>query len=170
MKHYFLGAFLLLLMNSCVPPRLLCFLELTNFEKTYDFDFSKEELKNQIVEAYTYDKSLLIKNLGSTLIENKEINAQYRKSVDIWLNKNNWDKVKSEIRNNTADTLYLEIRKHHSRKSINLMAIIKGNDKKSSLTIKDIKYRQRKACKKEQEYYRMKISDKIEKKLIEQLN
>src|SRR5690606_10990205 len=121
-------------------------------------------------EAYTYDKSLLMKNLGSTLIENEKINAQYRKSVDIWLDKNNWDKVKSEIRNNTSDTLYLEIRKHHSRKSINLMAIIKGNDKKSSRTIKVSKHRQRQACEKEQEYYRIQISDEIEKQLIEQFN
>jgi soluble P-type ATPase len=92
------------LVSGCTLPLLQCFLKFTNFEKTYEFDFSKEELKNQIVEAYTYDKSLLLKNLGLTLIQNEKVNSEYRQNVDIWLDKKNWDEVKSEIRSNTTDS------------------------------------------------------------------
>lgn len=160
---------LLFLFSGFTPPLLECFLKFTDFERTYEFEFSKEELKNQIVEAYTYDKSLLLKNFGLTLIENEEVNAEYRQSVDIWLDKRNWDEVKSEIRSNTGDTLNLLIRKHHSRKQIKLTAIIDGDNDRSSLTINNIEYKRRKACDKDKEYYRIRISNKIEKKLIKKL-
>lgn len=160
---------LLFSISGCTPPLLQCFLKFTDYEKTYEFDFSKEELKNRIVEAYTYDKSLLLKNFGLTLIENKVVNSEYRQSVDVWLDKKNWDSVKSEIRNNTADTLNLLIGKHLSRKQIKLLALIYGDNEKSSLTIRKIEYQRRRACEKEKEYYQLRISDKIDKKLIEKL-
>lgn len=146
-----------------------CFLNFTDYEKTYEFDFSKEELKNRIVEAYTYDKSLLLKNFGLTLIESKAVNSEYRQSVDVWLDKKNWDNVKSEIRNNIVDTLNLLIVKHHSRKQIKLLAIIDGDNEKSRLTIMNIEYQRRRACEKDKDIYKLKISSKIDKKLIEKL-
>lgn len=54
-----------------------------------------------MVEAYTYDKNRLLKNFGLTLIQSKAVNAEYRKSVEIWLDKQRWDDFKSEIRGNT---------------------------------------------------------------------
>ncbi len=160
---------LLILISGCTPPLLQCFLNFKDFEKTYEFEFSKEELKNRIVEAYTYDKSLLLKNLGLTLIQNEEVNSEYRQSVDIWLDKQNWDEVKSEIRSNTTDTLNLLIGKHHSGKQIRLLALIKEDNDKSSLTVRNIEYKRRKACYKDKEYYKIRVSDKIDKKLIEKL-
>ncbi len=167
--QYLVALCLLLLVSGCTSPLLQCFLKLTDFEKTYEFDISKEELKNKIVEAYTYDKSLLLKNFGLTLIENEKVNSEYRQSVEIWLDRGSWDDVKSEIRSNTTDTFNLLIGKHHSRKQIKLIAIIKGENNKSSLTIKNIEYKLRKACEKDKEYYRIRILNKIENKLIEQL-
>lgn len=70
---------LLILVSGCTLPSLKCFLKFANYEKTYEFDFSKEELKNRIVEAYTYDKNLLLKNFRLTLIESEVINSEYRK-------------------------------------------------------------------------------------------
>ena len=159
----------LISVSGCTPPLLQCFLNFTDYEKTYEFDFSKEELKNRIVEAYTYDKSLLLKNFGLTLIECKAVNSEYRQSVDVWLDKKNWDNVKSEIRNNTADTLNLLIGKHHSRKQIKLLAIIDGDNDKSRLTIMNIEYQRRRACEKDKDFYKLKISSKIDKKLIEKI-
>ena len=147
-----------------------CFLKFTDYDKTYEFGFSKEELKNRIVEAYTYDKSLLLKNFGLTLIESEAVNSEYRKSINVWLDKQNWDDVKSEIRNNTADTLDLLIGKHHSRKQINLLAIIDGDNDKSRLTIINIEYQRRRACEKDKDFYKLRIANKIDKKLIEKLN
>lgn len=167
--RYLLLLTFLISMSGCTLPLLQCFLKLTDYEKTYDFDFSKEELKNRIVEAYTYDKSLLLKNLGLTLIQNETVNSEYQKSVGIWLHKQNWDDVKSEIRNNTADTLNLLIAKHHSRKQIKLLAIIDGDHDKSKLTIMNIEYQRRRACEKEKDYYKLRIENKIDKKLIEKL-
>jgi len=158
---FLIGVFSL---SSCTPPLLQCFLELPNLQKTYHFKFSKEELKNQIVDAYTYDKSRFNKNFILTLIENESLNDQFRKNIEIRLDKENWNKLKSEIRVNTPDTLNLLIRKN--RKEINLLAIIDGNRDSSSLTIKNIQYKRKKACKKETEFYQIKITDKIEKKLI----
>lgn len=160
---------LLFLVSGCTPPLLQCILNFSDFEETYEFDFSKEELKNKIVEAYTYDKSLLLKNFGVTLIESEKVNSEYRQSLEVWLDKRNWDDVKSEIRSNTTDTLNLLIGKHHSGKQIKLLALIKGESDKSSLTIKSVEYRRRKACDKEKEYYKIKVSNTIEKKLIKKL-
>ncbi|MEQ8518848.1 MAG: hypothetical protein RLN79_08905 [Cytophagales bacterium] len=160
---------LLISISGCTPPLLQCFLKFTNYEKTYEFDFSKEELKNRIVEAYTYDKGLLLKNFGLTLIQSEAVNSEYRKSVDVWLDKKNWDDVKSEIRNNTSDTLNLLMGKHHSRKQIKLLAIIDGDNEKSKFTIMNIEYQRRRACEKEKNYYKLRIANKIDKKLIEKL-
>jgi len=160
---------LLISISGCTPPLLQCFLKFTYYEKTYEFNFSKEELKNRIVEAYTYDKSLLLKNFGLSLIESEEVNSEYRKSVDVWLDKQNWDDVKSEIRNNTADTLNLIIGKHQSRKQVKFSAIIDGDNEKSKLTIRNIGYQKRRTCEKEKDYYKLKVLNKIDKKLIEKI-
>ena len=160
---------LLISVSGCTLPLLQCFLKFTDYEKTYKFDFSKEELKNRIVEAYTYDKSLFLKNFGLTLIESKAVNSEYRQSIDIWLDKQNWDDVRSDIRNNTVDTLNLLIGRFHSRKQIQLLAIINGDNEKSSLTITNIEYQRRRACEKDKDFYKLKISNKINKKLIEKI-
>ena len=78
---------LMIALNGCQPPFIECVLNFPGFTKTYKFSFSKEELKNRIVEAYTYDESLLLKNFGLTLIENEEVDAQYRQSIEMWLEK-----------------------------------------------------------------------------------
>ena len=159
---------MLISISGCTPPLLQCFLKFTDYEKTYYFDFSKEELKNRIFEAYTYDRSLLLKNFGLTLIQNEEVNSEYIKNIDVWLDKQNWNDVKSEIRSNTSDTLNLLIGKHHSRKQIKLLAIIDGDNNKSRLTIMNIEY-QRRTCEKDRDYYKLRIVNKIDKKLIEKL-
>lgn len=121
------------------------------------------------MEAYSYDESLLLKNLGKTIIENEEVNKAYRKGVDIWLDKKNWDKFKTEIRQNTVDTLNIIIGKHQSRKQIQVQAIIQGDNNKSSLIIHGFKYQRRKACSKDKEYYVLPLSERIEKKFISKL-
>ncbi|MGO3707540.1 MAG: hypothetical protein ACTJGD_05475 [Mesonia hippocampi] len=126
-------------------------------------------MKNRIEKAYTYDKSLFLKNFGLTLIESEAVNSEYRQSIDIWLDKQNWDDVRSDIRNNTADTLNLLIGRFHSRKQIQLLAIINGDNEKSSLTITNIEYQRRRACEKDKDFYKLKISNKINKKLIEKI-
>lgn len=167
--RYLILLILLISISGCTSPLLQCFLKFADYEKTYDFNFSKEELKNHILDAYTYDKSLLLKNLGLTLIQNETVNSQYKKSIDVWLDKQNWDSVKSEIRNNTADTLNLLIGNQHSRKQIKLLAIIVGDHYNSRLTIMNIDYQQSKACEKDKEYYKFRVSNRIEKKLIKKL-
>lgn len=167
--RYLIILTILISVSGCSPPLLQCFLKFTDYEKTYEFDFSKGELKNRIVEAYTYDKSLLLINFGLTLIENEAINSEYRQSIDVWLDKQNWDEVKSDIRNNTADTLNLLIGKFHSRKQIQLLAIIDGDNEKSNLSIMDIEYQRRRACEKDKDFYKLKISSQIDQKLIEKI-
>ena len=157
------------LLIGCVPAPLLCFLTFSNYTKTYGYDFSKEELKDRIIKAYSYDKGLLHQNLGKTLIENESINRAYRTSVVVWLDKGNWDQFKSEIRQNTPDTLNLTIGKLHSSKQIQFQVVVQGDENKSSLTILGFTYRQRKACRKDGEYYRLTLSDRIEKKFISKL-
>lgn len=160
---------ILVFFSSCTPGVLQCYLTFADYNKRFDFDFSKEELKNRIVESYSYNESLLLKNLGKTTIENEEVNSEYRKSTDIWLDKNNWDQFQSEIRSNTTDTLKIIIGKHHSRRQIELMAIVEGDDRKSSLTIDGFSYTRRRACEREQEYYKVKLADKTDEKFIDQL-
>ena len=157
------------LLSSCTLAPLECFLNFSDFKKTYEFSFSKAELKDRIVDAYSYDESLLMKNLGKAIIENEEVNKAYRKSVDIWLDKKNWDKFKTEIRQNTADTLNIIIGKHQSGKQIQLEAIVHGDNNKSSLTMHGFKYQRRRACSKDKEYYVLTLSEKIEKKFISKL-
>ncbi|MEL7376514.1 MAG: hypothetical protein AAFY36_04800 [Bacteroidota bacterium] len=169
MKILYFFLLILLGLSSCTLPPLLCFLSFTGQEKVYEFDFPKEELKNKIVEAYTYDKSILAKNFGLTLIQNEDINSEYRRSISVWLDKSNWDEFATEIRVNTPDTLRLLIGKHHSRKEISILAVIDGNESKSSLTLSDIKYQRTRACNRDQEYYRIRVSNRIDRKLIRKL-
>ncbi|UTW65500.1 hypothetical protein KFE94_12660 [bacterium SCSIO 12643] len=168
-RYLFIILILSASISSCTPSVLVCYLKFSDYKKTYDFNFSKTELKNRIVEAYTYDKSLLLKNFGLTLIEEETVNSEYRKSVEVWLDKGDWDDVKSEIRNNTSDTLNLLIGKHHSRKQIQLLAIIAGDSTMSSLTIMNIEYQRKRACENEKMYHKLKISNQIDQKLIKKL-
>lgn len=167
--RYLILLTLLISVYGCTNPLLQCFLKFNNYEKAYEFDFSKQELKNRIVEAYTYDKGLFLKNFGLVLIEGEEVNSEYRQSIEIWLDKKKWDNVKSEIRNYTADTLNLLIGKHNSRKQIKLLAIIDGDSYMSKLTIMNIEYQRRRACEKYNDFYKLKVSSKIDKKLIEKI-
>ena len=157
------------ILSGCTFTPLQCFLNFYDYNETFEFNFSKAELKDRIVDAYSYDESLLLKNLGKTIIENKEVNKAYRESVDIWLDKNNWDKFKMEIRQNTPDTLSIIIGKHQSRKQTQFEAIVLGDNNKSSLSIHGFKYQRRKACFKNKKYYFLKISENIEKKFISKL-
>jgi hypothetical protein len=160
---------LLLLLPGCTPGIMQCFLSFKEVDKTYNFKFSKKELKDRIVDSYSYNESLLAKNLGKTVVESESVNEKYRKSVDVWLDKSNWDEFKSEIRNNTPDTLNIIIGKHTSRKHIKLIAIILGDDSSSSLTIKEFDFYRRRACKKESEYYKVKLSERISKEFINKI-
>ena len=155
--------------SSCTPAHLKCLLLFKNYGKTFNFNFSKSELKNRIVEAYSYNESLLLQNLGKTLVENEQVNAKYRKSIDNWLDKQNWEEFRTEIRNNTSDTLNIIVGKHWSRKQIKLTAILNGDDQKSSLVIDSFEFQRKWSCKKGEEYYREKSSKKIEKKFINKL-
>lgn len=157
------------LLSGCTLGFMECYLTFTNYNKTYDFDFPKEELKNRIVESYSYNQSLLMKNLGKTIIENDSVNKMYRESGNIWLEKQNWDKFKAGIRNNTSDTLTIIIGKFHSRKHIKLLAIINGNERKSSLKVHGFEFTRLSACKKEKDYYQVKLSNRIEEKFIDKL-
>ena len=121
------------------------------------------------MKAYSYDESLLLKSLGKTVIENNDVNEKYRKSVEVWLDKRNWDNFKSEIRQNTLDTLHIIIGKHQSRKQIQLEVIVQGDNNKSALTIHGFTYQKRKSCRKDKEYYVVTLSDKINKKFIGKL-
>lgn len=111
-------------LSSCTPGLMRCYLTFTDYEKSVEFDFSKEELKNRIIEAYSYDQSLLLQNFGKTLIENEQINNEYRKSVDVWLDKYNWDQFKSKIISNTPDTLNIIIGKHFSWQRIKFTVVV----------------------------------------------
>jgi hypothetical protein len=50
-----------------------------------------------------------------------------------------------------------------------LMAVVKGNKDQSSLTLYNLEYQRKSACNKDEEYYKLKISNKIENTLIERL-
>ena len=160
---------ILSLMCSCTLAPLRCLLSFDGYEKTYTFSCGKAKLKDRIIDAYTYDCSTLAKNAGLTLIESAEVNAKYRQSTEIWLDKTNWDGFRHEIRLNTADTLQLIIGKHHSRTEIRCLAIVDGNATTSSLTITDVHYHRKKACRKASDHYLVKVSDRIDRKLIDQL-
>jgi hypothetical protein len=97
------------------------------------------------------------------------VNQKYRQSVDIWLDKSNWDKFKSEIRNNTQDTLTITIGKHLSLKELKFRVLIDGDTNKSILTIQKMEYIQPKSCDKDIKYYQTKFEKKIETTFIEKL-
>lgn len=168
MKYYWL--FILLIfctLGGCQPLPILCLLNFADYHKTYHFDFPVEELKNRIIASYSYDESLFAINFGKVLIENEEVNGKYRRSVDIWLDKRNWEQFKSEIRQNTGDTLNLIIGKLHSGKQkIQLQVIVQGTEGHSSLTIHGLRYQQQKACRKSEEYYLKVLPERIEKRFI----
>lgn len=155
--------------SGCTPGIMKCFLEFDKHQTNYKFNYSKEQLKHKIVESYSYNESLFLKNFGKTIIENEQVNKKYRTSTDNWLDKRNWDKFKAKIRKETSDTLNLIIGKYHYRKAIEFKVIISGNDKKSELTIEEVSYKKRKACEKEINFYRDKIQGKIEKKFIRKI-
>lgn len=67
------------------------------------------------------------------------------------------------------DTLNLLIGKHHNRKQIKLLAIIDGDSDMSRLKIMNIEYQRRKICEKNKDFYKLKISSKIDKILIEKI-
>jgi hypothetical protein len=134
--------------NSCTPAKFLCILEFPNYEQKFEFDFSKDKLKDRIIDAYTYDISVFRMLFGATSIQEKLVNSEYNQRVDFYLSKSNWDHFKSTIRLNTADTLNIIIAKHLSRKELHVKMVIEGNSEKSSLTIKKINSNFRKEFKK----------------------
>lgn len=149
---------------------MLGHLEFNDFDKTYEFNISKERLKDKIVDRYTYDVGLLSKNFDKTLIENPEVNKKYRISLNEWLDKSNWDKYKTEIRQSIGDTTYIHIVKHHSRKSIRIRLILAGDDDRSSLRIINLTADRRKEFAKSRDFHRDKLTKKVEKKFINQIN
>lgn len=160
----------LFLLSGCTLPKILCSLNFSDYIKTYEFNCSKDELKNRIFEAYWYDSSGFSRIFGKTNIENEDANEKYRKQY-IYLNiKEHWQKVKPEVRANTADTLNLLIGKYASpRDDIQFQVILKGDGNHSSLTINGFKYQQvRKCCEKKD--YRKKLSRKIKRKFINKLD
>lgn len=169
MKTLYVGLFATLF-SSCTLPLLLGHLEYKDFDKSYEFSFSKEVLKDKIVEEYSYDVELLSKNFGRTLIENPEVNEKYRRSTDEWLDKTNWDKYKDEIRRTLKDTVNILIFKHHSRESISLKLIIEGDEHRSRLRIINFTADRRREFTKPKEFYREKLIKRIESKFIDDLN
>lgn len=146
-----------------------CQLVFANYIKTYNFNIPKKDLKDKIVEAYTYDESRLLTLFGKTTITNEDIDKAQQQHLEIWIDKKNWDTFKSEIRKNTTDTLTILIGKHLSNTQIRLQAVIQGDQATSSLTINGFRYQKRSACQKENAYYIQKLSKKIEKKFINKI-
>ena len=167
-EKIFLFVFLFLI-SGCTPGIMKCFLRFDKYQNSYTFNFSKDALKTKIVEAYSYNENLLLKNLGKTLIENEQVNTKYRTSTENWLDRKSWDKFKEQIRKETSDTLNLVIGKHHRRKTITFKVIINGNDKNSELTISDVEYQRKKACEKDISFYQDVIQRKIEQKFINRI-
>ena len=161
---------LIIMLNGCTLPLMLGHLEFDDLDRTYTFNLSKERLKDRIVEQYSYDVGYLSKNFGKTLIENPNVNKKYRISTDEWLDKKNWDKYKTEIRQSIGDTTDIHIVKHHSRKTIQIGAIITGDNTRSALRIINLTADKRREFSKSREFYRDKFIKKIENKLIRRIN
>lgn len=159
----------LLLLTSCVPPPILCFLDFSDYTQTYEFNFSKDELKDRIVSAYTYDSSLFRAMLGQTPIVNDDVTEKYRQQPG-WYDNENWSRFETEIRADTGDTLNIIVGRYFSpRDDLKFQVIVKGEGNKSSLTINGFKYQQvRKCCEKKD--YRKKLSRKIKRKFINKLD
>jgi hypothetical protein len=157
------------LLNACVPPPLSCVLQFEGFEKRYEFNMSKDKLKDKIIEAYSYDKSVGSKLLGAHVIEEAAVEREFRKSLDTRLDKSNWDEFKSEIRQGTTDTLHITIGQHIRCKATSFLVLIDGDNTSSTVTIQNLKYHQRKNCKRDMEHYENKFSDRIESKFIKKL-
>ena len=157
-------------LNSCSLPQLLGYLEFSDLDRTYEFDLPKEELKDMIVEEYSYDMGLLCKNLGRTLIEDPEVNSKYRISTEEWLDKGNWEQHKAEIRRSMGDTTDIHIVKHHSRKAIKFRLIMAGDTERSSLRVIRLTAVRRRKFSKSPEYHREKLIGKVERKFIRKLD
>lgn len=158
------------MLSGCTLPIFLGHIEFKDFDRTYKFNFSKDKLKDKIVEQYSYDVGLISKNLGRVLIENPEVNKKYRLSTSEWLDKSNWDKYKMEIKESITDTTDIQIVKHHSRKSIHLRLTIDGNEETSRLRIINVTADRRREFNKPRDFYKDKLTKKIENKFIERLN
>ncbi len=169
LKSYTSIILILLLISGCTPGIMKCFLKFDKYQSNHKFNYSKEQLKNNIVELYSYDENLLLKNFGKTLVENEAVNEKYRTSTTNWLDKNKWAELKEQIRNETTDTLRIIISKHHGLKTVSFKAIVSGNINKSELTITGVEYQRTKACVKETNFYLERIQDKIVKNFIEKL-
>jgi len=165
----FIMAVFILFITSCLPPYLNCSFEFKGYNKKYEFDISKEDLKDEIVKAYSYDKGLFVKNLGYITLTNQAVSNKYRRLPEFRLDRKNWDDFKDEIRNNTADTLKLSLGRHRSRSGLDFIAVVNGNEKKSSLTIINMEYARKRLCKKDEKYYKSKAERKIARKLIRKL-
>jgi hypothetical protein len=158
------------MLSGCTLPMMLGLVEFSDFDRTYEFNFSKNKLKDKIVDQYSYDIGLLSKNLGRTLIESPGINIKYRISITEWLDKENWDEYRTEIRQSITDTTDILIVKQHSRKSIQVRLIIDGDERTSKLRVINVTARRRREFREPPDYYKYKITKKLEKKFIEKLN
>lgn len=168
-RNLWLVILIVTVLNACTPPIFLCLLEFPEYEQKFDFGFSKDKLKDRIIDAYTYDISVFSMLFGATSVKEKSVNREYNQSVDFFLSKRNWDQFKSTIRLNTADTLDIIIGKHLSRKELHIKIVIDGDSEKSSLTIRKISYTQVRRCNKSKAYYQLRLSKRIQKKLLVQL-
>ena len=157
------------LATGCMPPLLQCVLDFAGWEQTYTFEFSKHELKKRIVDTYTYDDILLKQNLGSTIIEEVGINEQYRQSTSVWMDRDDWNKLKHEIRASTPDTLNVIIGKHHSWRQITAMVVLGGDDRQSFMNFSDVKYQRRRKCDNNKNIVAVRVKNVIDRKLIEEI-
>jgi hypothetical protein len=153
---------------GCVLPPLQCLLEVSDINQKYVFNFSKKELKQKIVDTYTYDNNLWIKNFGKTMVFENGIDELYSKR-QIWLDEDNWNDFKSEISQNVQDTLNIRLFKWQSRKEFRLNIIVDGDEKSSSITIKKINYERLKACVKNPNEYKMEAIKVAERKFIKKI-
>jgi len=164
-----LSGLIFILLSGCTPPLLLGHLEFDDVDKTYEFNFSKEKLKDKVVDLYSYDVGILSKNLGRTLIENPEVNKKYRRSTTEWLDRKTWDEHKVAIRQSLTDTTDIRIVKHHSPKSIRIRVIISGNENNSKLRVINISADRKRQFSKSRDYYKVKLIRKIENKFVDRL-
>ncbi len=157
--------FLVLSFSSC-SFILLCQLTYDDFNESYDFNCSKEALKDRIVAAYTY-KDHPPHRIGTTTIGNEQIDTTRQRTSNFRLTKKNWAQFKPEIRANMSDTIGISINK--GLKAIKFTAIVSGNDKNSRLTIQTLKYIRRRECKKEPAFYQKEAAKRIQKRFIKKL-
>jgi hypothetical protein len=154
-----------ILLQSCSLPSLLCYLNFKNLNKKYEFVFSKQELKSRIAKVYDKNKRLFLLTSG-TINEQNKVNLEIKR-YGYDLDKTRWNKFKDSINTSATDTLTVVLIKKLSRnKQIALQLIIEGDNNKSSLVIKELKYSQRDMCRKDTSYYLPKLIKKVENKFI----